>query len=93
MKLTHVKGTKNNDVLLFALSTCGWCKKTKELLTQLGVDYQYVFVDLLDGEEKTEAEIALEKWNPEGSFPTIVLDNKECIVGYKPDDIKKKLKL
>jgi len=33
--------------MLYALSTCVWCKKTKELLASLGVDHSYVFVDLL----------------------------------------------
>lgn len=38
--------------MLYALSTCVWCKKTKKLLTELGVDFSYVYVDLLKGEEQ-----------------------------------------
>jgi glutaredoxin len=91
MKKEHVAGKKKGDVMLFALSTCGWCRKTKEFLNELGIDYNYVYVDLAEGKEQEEIENELEKWNPEGSFPTIVINNKECIVGYKPDDLKKKL--
>ncbi len=91
MATEHVKGKKKGDVKLYALSTCVWCKKTKQLLNDLGVDYSYVFVDLLDGDEKEAAIVELEKWNPDSSFPTMVIDNKDCIIGFKPDDIRKRL--
>ena len=56
MKTQKVAGKKKNDVLLFALSTCVWCKKTKKLLTDLGVEYSFVDVDLCTGEERNEVE-------------------------------------
>lgn len=91
MKKEHVPGKKKGDVLLFALSTCGWCKKTKEFLNELGIDYHYIYVDLASGKDSEEIEKELEKWNPEGSFPTIVIDNKDCIIGFKPEILKKRL--
>jgi glutaredoxin len=91
MKKEHVAGKKKGDVMLFALSTCVWCKKTKQLLSDLGVDFNYVFVDLADKKDLVDIEAQLNKWNPGGGFPTLVIDNKECIVGFKPDEIKKKL--
>ncbi len=33
----------------------------------------------------------VEKWNPLCSFPTLIINNKKCIVGYQPDEIKKEL--
>ena len=50
----HVEGEDRGDVMLYALSTCGWCKKTKALLQELGVAYKYVDVDQLDLEELEE---------------------------------------
>ena len=45
--LTKVPGeNKGHKVTLYALSTCGWCKKTKKFLDELGVEYEYVYVDL-----------------------------------------------
>ena len=41
--------------MLYALSTCVWCRRTKQLLDQLGVEYDYVDVDLLEGGDKTTA--------------------------------------
>lgn len=91
--IKHVSGMKKREILMFALSTCVWCKKTKKFLGELGVDYGYVDVDLLDEKDKDEAEKEVGKWNPSISFPTIVVDNKSCIVGYRPEELKKKLGL
>lgn len=84
----HIEGEKKGDVRLYALSTCIWCRKTRELLKELGVDYYKVEVDLLGSEEKDEAMEEIKKWNPDRSFPTLVIDGQQCIVGYKPDDIR-----
>ena len=42
MKIEHVKGENKGKITLYALSTCGWCKKTKKLLDDLGVEYHYI---------------------------------------------------
>jgi glutaredoxin len=91
MKFEHVDGVKKGKVALFALSTCVWCKRTKQLLNNLGIEYDYVFVDLLSGSEKDAAVKELEKWNPRCSFPTIVINDEKCIVGFKEDEIKEAL--
>jgi len=87
MDLVHVKGVKKGNVLLFALSTCGWCKKTRKLLEELGVDFNYIYVDLLEGSERKDALKQLEKWNPQLSFPTLVLNNERSIIGYDKESI------
>lgn len=92
MKVKRVSGENRGKVVLFALSTCGWCKKTKRLLNELGVGYSYVDVDELKEDEKTEAVDELKKWNPRCSFPTLVIDNESCVVGFKEDEIKKAIK-
>ena len=52
----------------------------------------YVYVDQLTGKEREEAINAVKKWNPDSSFPTIVLNDNKCIIGFKEDDIRKSLK-
>jgi len=89
--IKHISGKKKGNILMFALSTCMWCKKTKKLLDQLGVDYNYVDVDLLPDKEKTEAEEEIIRWNPSVSFPTIVINDEECIIGFRPEEIKGKI--
>lgn len=87
MKTKHVEGIKRGEIMLYALSTCMWCKKTKKFLNELSVEYSYVDVDLLSEKERGNAEQDIIRWNPACSFPTIVINNKKCIVGYRKDDI------
>lgn len=91
MAITHVEGKKAGDIIIYTLSTCIWCKKTKQFLNELGVSYKYIDVDLLSGEEKNKVSKEIQKWNPSISFPTIVINNKDCILGYQPDRIKETL--
>jgi glutaredoxin-like protein NrdH len=82
-----VQGKKRADILLFALSTCGWCRKTKNLLDELGVEYRYIDVDLLEGQDKKEVVAEVTRWNPSSSYPTMVINNKS-IVGFQEEKIK-----
>lgn len=88
--IKHVSGKKKGKVFLFALSTCGWCEKIKDLLNDLGIDYKFVDVDLLEGEAKKEANKQISRWNPDQSFPTIII-NKKCIVGFHEDELMRLL--
>ena len=91
MDMVHVKGKNKGNVVLYALSTCVWCRKTKKLLTQLGVEFQYVYVDLLEGEEKAKAVDEVARHNPTRSFPTLVIDDTTSIVGYQEKRIREVL--
>ncbi|GAB6281004.1 MAG: glutaredoxin family protein [Thermovirga sp.] len=84
----HVEGKKKGDILVYALSTCGWCRKTKEHLKEMGVAFDYIDVDLLETKDADEVMRAVRKHNDKGSFPTIVINGEHCIVGYDMDRIK-----
>lgn len=84
----RVSGKKRGEVLLFALSTCGWCKKTKGLLNELGVEYSYIDVDLLDKAANEYVVKELSKWNDRCSFPTLVVNNGVCIIGFQEEKIR-----
>jgi glutaredoxin-like protein NrdH len=91
MAVTHVPGKNVGQVMLYALSTCGWCAKTRKLLEDLGVAYDFEYVDLIHGKEKEDIIKAITAWNPSCSFPTMVINNKKCIIGFKEDDIRQAL--
>jgi len=91
MVMEHVDGRDKGKVMLFALSTCGWCAKTKDLLREMGIAFDYTFVDLLDGKEQDDAISTVEKFNPSGSFPTLVINNKKVIVGFREQEIREAL--
>jgi len=91
VEIEHVEGNNKGKVFLYALSTCVWCKKTKELLNDLDIEYSYVFIDKLDSKDRDEQMKELEKWNPRCSFPTLVINDKKCITGFKEEEIRKEL--
>jgi glutaredoxin len=91
MNMQHVEGQNKGKLVLFALSTCGWCKKTRALIEDLDADYEYVYVDLLKGEEREEAVEMIKKWNPQLSFPTLVINDDLTIIGFKEEEIKEAL--
>lgn len=88
MDVKHVEGKDVGKIFLYAISTCAWCKMTKRLLNDLGLDYYYVDIDLLDEDEKKKVKEEVKKWNPQSSFPTIVLNDGKCIIGFDKDKIK-----
>ncbi|MCK9356498.1 MAG: glutaredoxin family protein [Dehalococcoidia bacterium] len=88
MTVVHVPGKESGHIMLYALSTCGWCRKTRELLEELGVAYDYEYVDLLRGADRERAVREISVWNPGVSFPTLVLDEKKSIIGFKENDIR-----
>lgn len=57
----------------------------------MGVEFYYIDVDQMEGEDKKKVDEELKKWNPRGSFPTVVIDNRKCIVGFKEDEIRQAL--
>jgi glutaredoxin-like protein NrdH len=91
--MTKVKGEKKDKkVMLYALSTCGWCRRTKDLLNRGKVEYEYCDVDELTGEEKRKVMAEVARLNPHGSFPTVVISD-EVVVGFDEERIRKLLGL
>ena len=90
MEMNHVFGKKKGKIRLFALSTCVWCRKTKQILDDSGVEYEYVDVDLLQGDARNEATEELKRLNPRCSFPTLAVDGR-CIVGFDEQKIQEAL--
>ncbi len=89
MEYTLVDGEDRGDLVLYALSTCHWCAMTKELLQSQNVKFRYVYADLLPPDEIEEAIREVERFNPAGSFPTLVINGKDAVVGYKEAEIRR----
>ena len=75
---------------LYALSTCSHCKSTKRLLSECNVEYDYIEVDDLEGEERKAILTDIRALNPRCSFPTVKINDTE-IVGYREKQIKEAL--
>jgi glutaredoxin-like protein NrdH len=90
----NVAGSRNeHQIVFYGLSTCIWCKRTRQFLEDQGVNFDYVYVDLLQGQERKDVLDQIRRWNPKTSFPTIVMDDAKCVVGYRPDEIMEVLGL
>lgn len=87
----YVTGKKGPHLMLYSISTCPWCQKTKQLLADLGLEYYYEDADTLVDSSRHDVMADVERWNPKRSFPTIVVDNSRCIIGYQENELRKLL--
>ena len=87
IEFKHIDGDNGRKIILYALSTCGWCRKAKKILSKLGMAYDYVDADL--GDEKTSKEVT--KWAKKEIYPTLVIDNKIGFLATDLDKVKKAL--
>ena len=77
-------------VKLFSLSTCSHCKSTKQLLDECTIKYDFIDVDLLEGEKREIIIKDIKKLNPTCSFPTIIIGDR-VVVGFKENEIREAL--
>ena len=92
MKPTKVQGKNNkHKVLIYALSTCAWCKMTKQFFRDQNVEFEYVDVDLTDDGDKENIKEEILKRGGSLSYPTIIIDDKVLITGFRKDKIKETL--
>jgi glutaredoxin len=89
MQFSKVSGKKNDHkVTLYALSTCVWCKLTKQFLSDNGVAYEYVDVDLLDDKDKIKVHETITSKGGTLSYPTTIIDDKTVVTGFRKDQLK-----
>ena len=89
-----IPGTHDKHrTVFYGLSTCIWCRRTRQFLEDQGVEFDFTYVDLLKGQEREEAVEQVRRWNSAVSFPTVVVDDSRCVVGYKPENLKEALGL
>ena len=79
-----------NKVKIYTLSTCSHCKAAKKFLNDNGVNFEYIDVDILQGAEKDNILKEVIRYNPQRSFPTIIIGNK-IIVGFREYEIREAL--
>jgi glutaredoxin len=94
MPVIKVEGeNKNHKVFLYALSTCGWCKKTKQFLKDNSVEYEYLDVDKTKGEERKSAINDIKSRKVPLGFPIIIVDDENVIIGFKQNQLMETLGL
>ena len=92
MPFSKVQGKKNeHKVVIYALSTCVWCKMTKQYLKDNDVTYEFIDVDTCEPEEKEQAHKQILNKGGNLSYPTIIVDDKTLITGFRKDKLKEAL--
>ncbi len=92
---TYKEGSHNaGNVTVYALSTCGHCKRALNFLDSYLVKYRFVFVDLLPAEVKNKLkEYLVQKSNMYVAFPFLVIDDTTFFTGFIEEEWKRMLKL
>ncbi len=95
IQFTHENGTHvAHDVVVYALSTCGFCKRGLAFLRSNSVKFRYVYVDLLDYDVKQELKDSLSKqYNERIAYPFLVVDDVKTCVGFTEEKWKEMLSL
>jgi glutaredoxin len=80
-----------DDVYVYALSTCPWCRKTRQWLDDSKIPYEWVEVDTLAQDEQDRAAEKAYQLSGGRRYPVVVI-NGEVVVGYSPDKFLEHLK-
>jgi glutaredoxin len=94
MQTTKVSGKNNkHHVLVYAISTCGWCKRAKKFLKDNKIEYEYVDIDLINNDVKEEIKKDITTRGGPLAYPTLIIDGKILLTGAPQDKLKEILEL
>ena len=79
--------------MIYALSTCVWCKMTKQYLKDNEVEYEFVDVDLSSEEDKDKIRKHILSKGGSLSYPSTIIDDKVLITGFRKDLLKESLQI
>ena len=60
---------ETDEVFVYALSTCPWCRKTKQWFDDSKIPYEWLDVDSLQGDEADDAAAKATSSAAAGAFP------------------------
>ena len=94
MKVVKVDGKDNrHKVLIYALSTCAWCKMAKNFLKDNNIEYEYVDIDQCSKEDREKIQKDIQSRGGDLSYPTLIVDDKTLITGFVKNKIKDVLEI
>ncbi len=72
------------EIVVYGLSTCPWCRKTKQYFTDKQIEFQYINYDLASEEEQSKIMQDMKKLGGGNAFPFVRI-GKEVVIGYNPE--------
>ena len=93
LNFVNEEGTKcDHDLTVYALSTCGFCKRAIKFLKDNSIKFKYVYFDDLESDLQSKIQEALDAQFRQGlSFPFLVIDGNKCLVGFDQEEWEEKL--
>ncbi len=90
LEFTEEQGSKGkHDLTLYALSTCGFCKKAINFLKENDIGFRYIFLDKINPMVKQTVKSELkQQYESLPVFPILVIDNERAISGYSEEKWK-----
>jgi len=94
MLTTKVEGkNRKHKVLLYAISTCGWCRRAKQNLKDLDVEYEYIDIDLCSTEDRENIRKDILNRGGMLAYPTVIVDEKTLLTGPSREELREVLEL
>ncbi|MEJ2272935.1 MAG: glutaredoxin family protein [Candidatus Bathyarchaeota archaeon] len=94
MKTIKVPGSnKKHKVLIYSISTCGWCNRAKKFLKDNNVEYEYVDIDQCNTEDKRKIIKDIQSRGGTLAYPTLIIDNETLLTGAPQDKLREILEI
>jgi glutaredoxin len=94
MKTIKVSGQNNkHKVLMYSISTCGWCKRAKKFFKDNNVEFEFVDIDQCNLEDKRKIMKDIQSRGGTLAYPTLIIDNEILLTGAPQDKLREILKL
>ncbi len=84
LEFTEQPGSKgDHDLTVYALSTCGFCKKAINFLSEHDIAFRYIYLDKINPMVKRTVKSELkQQYESLPVFPILVIDNERAVSGF-----------
>lgn len=74
---------EDRQLVLFALSTCGFCKRARRFLDDRKLKYKLIYIDEIEIDRKKEIKLDFKnQYNENLRYPALLQNDKLALVGY-----------
>ncbi len=88
LEYTYEEGKKpKEDLTVYALSTCGFCKAGLRFLRKQKVAFRFVYIDHLDDDDKAAIKQELkERFGERPMYPFLVIGTNDYLIGFDEEE-------
>jgi glutaredoxin len=77
-------------IMMYTLSTCPWCKKTKSFFAERNIPFEFIDYDKASKEEQQKIREVCSSHGEGIAFPFVII-GEDVVVGYNPQKYMKLL--